>query len=405
MHASTIPSLLLLLLAGTATTTVIPGLRARADATEPWVTVDTSGHPKTVTPIQTTISGTPTVLSAAPEAVTATVFTQTNYGEVSTVTATAPNPTPTSGEGAAGAFPVCHNRDGPNAPFCLPGAGKEMYPGTTYYITWDPTFFNGSNTTVKLAGSYFNATTGTVSAQAFSSGILAAAWSFYVWTVDAELLKSQGASAVNISLAIVALVPGAAAMTPFQGPVVLVTNPPAYTPQKTKAPTGPALYIGLPTVAGFVILCVVGTCLWNRHTRRITIGNVMGRGRGGYGVGKSRRQRMGFGKKTERKQQGIRLMERDVDVDDRRGGGAGESGGVYRDVVSPRQERTVRTGERRESEYFEYDMPRRDSDALGSLAGSPTEDKHHDFGQVAAKPSNGGNAFRDELSRQDRERL
>lgn len=86
-----------------------------------------------MTPVQTTISGTPTVISAAPNEVTATVFTATEQGQASTRTGTAPaNPTAT-GEAGAGAFPVCRNKDGVNAPFCLPAAAAELYPGTTYY--------------------------------------------------------------------------------------------------------------------------------------------------------------------------------------------------------------------------------------------------------------------------------
>lgn len=113
--------------------TAMPALEARApDATEPWVKVGTDGRPKTVTPVQTTIDGTPIVISAPPNAVTATVFTNTVYGEVKTSTGTVPNPTPTA-TGGAGAFPVCNNKDGDNAPFCLPVVGSTMNPGKTYY--------------------------------------------------------------------------------------------------------------------------------------------------------------------------------------------------------------------------------------------------------------------------------
>ncbi|KAH8906076.1 hypothetical protein BR93DRAFT_969295 [Coniochaeta sp. PMI_546] len=368
----------------------MPALQPRApDATDLWVTVDESGHPKTVTPVQTTIDGTPTVISAAPNAVTATVFTNTNQGDVRTTTATVPNPTPTA-TGGAGAFPVCHNKDGDNAPFCLPLVGAELNPGTTYYITWDPTFFPSSNTTVRVTGSYFNSTTGLTTSQAFSSGSLAAAWSFYAWTVDSSLLSSSPGG-VNISLAIAALTPGATAMTPFQGPVVKVAKPAGYVPEPAKAPTGPALYIGLPTVLGFVVVVLVGTCWWNRNHRKIGLGSVMGRGKG-YGAGKSRRQRMfGGAGKRERKEQGIRLMERDVT-----GAGGVE---VYRDEVRPERPRVVTKSE---GGSFDYGMPRRDSDALGSLAGSPTEERHPNVSGRAT--AGNGNAFRDELSRQERER-
>lgn len=253
---------------------------------------------------------------------------------------------------------------------------------------------------MRITGSYFNSTTGLTTSQAFSSGSLAAAWSFYAWTVDSSLLSGAGNGGVNISLTIAALVPGQAAMTPLQGPVVRVAKPAAYVPEKAKPPTGPALYIGLPTVLGFVVVVLIGTCWWNRNHRKIEIGNVMGR-RGGYGVGKSRRQRVfgGAGKK-ERKEQGIRLMERDV---------TGAAGGeVYRDEVGPERQRPQRprvdVPRAEGGGSFDFGVPRRDSDALGSLAGSPTEERHPDgFGRP---PKGGnGNAFRDELSRQERERF
>lgn len=40
----------------------------------------------------------------------------------------------------------------------------------------------------------------------------------------------------------------------------------------------------MPCVLGLVVLVVGGTCWWNRRERRIGVGNVMGRRRGGYGV-------------------------------------------------------------------------------------------------------------------------
>lgn len=190
-------------------------------------------------------------------------------------------------------------------------------------------------------------------------------------------------------------------MTPYQGPRVLVTEKPVYHQPPAKAPTGMALYIGLPTVLGFIVLLLIGTCLWNRKTRRINLGNVMGRGRGGYGVGKSRGQRIRMPGSGRNKEQAIRLMDQD-----------GADGGVasqhqYRDDAPAPEERGRRGetgGWRRDApqhDDFDFDMPRRDSDALGSLAGTPTEDRRMDLG----RNERGHNAFRDEMSRQEHERL
>jgi hypothetical protein len=270
-----------------------------------------------------------------------------------------------------------------------------LAPLSPFLVTWDASFFKG-NTTVQLTGSSFNTTTGEILDQAFPPTEINAGWSFYAWTVDRAILSAKSASAVNISLTIAALQTGSEAMTPYQGPRLLVTEKPVYHQPKSKPPTGLALYIGLPTVLGFVVLLLVGTYLWNRKTRRIDVGNIMGRGRGGYGVGKNRRQRI--------REQGIRIT--DQDVGPRGAGGEGAAAQHYRDDVPAPEDRAARgeTGWRQEvpgrHDDFDFDMPRRDSDALGSLAGTPTEDRRMELGRGER-----GNAFRDEVSRQDHERL
>ncbi len=104
-----------------------------------------------------------------------------------------------------------------------------------------------------------------------------------------------------------------------------------------------------------------------------------------YNVGKSGRSRFGLGRRNKKAKanERIQLMEREIQA---------EGGDVYRDLPDP------------------ADRPRRDSDALGSLAGTPTEDRHMELGHPgtgAGRDQNPatGNAFRDELRRQQNERL
>lgn len=113
---------------------VTPVLEARAPAaTDPWVSVDTSGEPVTVTPVVTVVDGATTTISAAPNDLTATVVTRTDNAEKTTSTGTAPpEPTATNKDGT-GSFLVCNNADGVNAPFCQPSQNSSLYPGTTYY--------------------------------------------------------------------------------------------------------------------------------------------------------------------------------------------------------------------------------------------------------------------------------
>lgn len=245
-------------------------------------------------------------------------------------------------------------------------------------VTWDPAYFKDmSNTTLKVVGFYnLNQTD-----EAFSSSTMSAGWGFFQWPVTADLFTSRGKSAVNITLRIAAL-PHGAQVNWLAGPTVTVMNSPTPTPTPSPPPTGPALYIGVPTIVGFIALMLVGTCVWNRRHRKIGLSSVMGRGRRGYGVGKSRRQRV-LAQGGTNKEQGIRLMEREVGV----GGGDAH---VYRDEP-------LGGGGR------DFDgLARRDSDALGSLAGTPTTDRHFDLSRPA--PGSGrNNIFREEMDRQARE--
>lgn len=188
-----------------------------------------------------------------------------------------------------------------------------------------------------------------------------------------------GGNPVNISVHMVTLVAGGKANDPIPGPRVLLTFPPAHKPKDVPAPAGPALYIGLPVILGFALLCIFGTLLWNKQQRRIGLGNIMSRGRGGYGVGKSARSRMGLGKnKKKAAAERLQLMERELTADGHH---------VYRDVPEP-------------------GIARRDSDALGSLAGTPTLDRRMDFGRPPASDdhngpaASGSNYSRDELKPQ-----
>lgn len=101
--------------------------------TAPWVEVNDNGQPSTTyTPVQTQVDGSTSYIDAAPHDLTASVYTQTWYGEISTRTGDPPNPTPT-GKGNKGAFTRCYNMDGEFAPFCAPSVNSTMYIDQTYY--------------------------------------------------------------------------------------------------------------------------------------------------------------------------------------------------------------------------------------------------------------------------------
>lgn len=102
-------------------------------ATAPWVEVDDGGQPKTTyTPSATVVDASTSIQDAAPHDLTASVYTETWYGEIETRTGDPPNPTPT-GKGDQGAFTRCFNMDGKNAPFCAPAENSILYTDKTYY--------------------------------------------------------------------------------------------------------------------------------------------------------------------------------------------------------------------------------------------------------------------------------
>lgn len=94
----------------------------------------------------------------------------------------------------------------------------------------------------------------------------------------------------------------------YDGPMITLTNEPPrhYAPPPVNSINKEGLIIGLPIGLGFVVLVAVGLFFGMRKHRTIGLGNIMGRRNRGYGVGKSRRQRLGLGKKGA-----IRLEERE----------------------------------------------------------------------------------------------
>jgi hypothetical protein len=335
------------------------------------VTVNANGSGSTVTPVLTTINGVATTLNASPAAQTVTATTTAADGSAPTTTVGGTSATQTAG----GSFEVCHNPSGDFAPFCTPDNGSSVWVDYTYYggdieskldrnrsantelVTWDSSYFD-SNETVYVQANYVNTTRD--GPQAYQSAPLSNAWGFVSWTISSDWLKSLSSN--NVTLYITAQ--GGRSVP---GPTVMVTTSPTpepYHQPPTQAPKGKDLYIALPAVAGFVILCVCGGFILNRQHRKIGLGNVMGQ-RQGYGVGKSRRQRLGLSKKSG----AIRLREQELTAD-----------GQYRDVPVQQEARVA-------------GHIRGDSDGLASLVATPTEEGPR-----------GGNIFRDEIRRQEQER-
>lgn len=234
-------------------------------------------------------------------------------------------------------------------------------------MTWDPTYYSGTNSTIIIQAEYVNKTQEALGTKPFSSPETKTGWGFVPMLVEKAWLQDYSSN--NLTLYIMNLADSAdQTATSLQGPNITVTNKPAnyYHSGKPKTPSGQSLYIALPTVFGFILVVLVGGFFLNRKHRQIGLGNVMGR-RKGYGVGKSKRSRLGLGKSRAG---AIRLREQEL-----------TSEGEYHDA--PALSNT--DVERNLSAHR-----RRDSDGLGSLVGTPTEER--------------ANYFRDEMRRQDAER-
>lgn len=340
-------------------------IEKRADQTAAWVSVDDEAQPATTyTPSMTVVDGVTSIVDAAPHDLTATVYTSTHYGEIYTSTGEPPNPT-ASGKHGEGAFTRCHNKDGSNAPFCSPYENSTLTTGQTYFVTWDPDYFedkNADNTTAAMMVfarlDIYNTTSEEFQKEGDDFDQVPAAFGFWPFHVKDSYRKFGGDH--NISITLYSQRNHTAEKKKASTIYLNVAAPQLPAHKEPKVPHGQTLVIALPVVLGSIALLLVGVCLWNRKTRRIGLGNIMSRGRHGY-TGRAERRLF------RRKDNGIQLDTRDMPPP-----------GEYRDAPEHR---------------------RRDSDGLGSLAGSPVDPSFAQQGTTG-----GRNAFRDEMRRQDQER-
>ncbi|KAM4058112.1 hypothetical protein HRG_010934 [Hirsutella rhossiliensis] len=340
------------------------------DPTAPWVSVNDEGQPvKTVTPSVATVSGTPSVVDGAPHDLTASVYSWTSYGLITTSTGAPPNPTATKASTPEGAFSRCFNQKDDFAPFCRPLYNSTLLTSNTFYITWDPDFYNHTrdNTTYEVAVrlDYLNKTSNQM-IKLDTYERVPAHWGYWPFKLTPDHLMGQASN--NVTITLLVSPHGSGEKNQSVALPVVLARPTLGPPTPSLPPNRSAILIALPVSLGAFLLILVGLCLWHRQTRRIKLGNVMGRARHGYSGRAHRRLfRSAHGADKDR---GIQLDTAPLSPPP----------ADYRDDV---------------------DRPRRDSDALGSLAGSPVKDTFDAQGPGAG---DGKNAFRDEMRRQARER-
>ncbi|OLN91647.1 hypothetical protein CCHL11_06639 [Colletotrichum chlorophyti] len=165
-----------------------------------WITVDSSGHAHTFTPSVVTSNGALATLNPPPYSLTGTVFTVTvTNGGLTTSTGNPPPPQASNTKGMGGVFSVCNNRVGEDGPFCQPRRGSTLRVGTTYYITWDTTFFDDPETPIAIVG--FDVDNGvTDTAAAFSLTNISGGAGWVPWTPRLSDLEERSLNNMTIGI-------------------------------------------------------------------------------------------------------------------------------------------------------------------------------------------------------------
>ncbi|PHH67058.1 hypothetical protein CDD81_4453 [Ophiocordyceps australis] len=371
------------LLVGVATAALLHGRDDQGFAavapTAPWVRVDDEGQPATtLTPRLSTLpDGSSSVIDAAPHDLTASVYTWTTWGIASTSTGIPPNPTATNTRTNEGAFSRCANSHAAFAPFCRPLHNSTLLTGNTYYVTWDPDYFNGSATEPKTPSNftyevalridYLNQTSKEmVKLETYDR--VPNAWGFWPWHLEKSHLKHYSLN--NITMTLLLYTRGSSEVQNRSVALPLSLAAPGLdNTGPSKVPQGTTLAIALPLSLAAFALILVGLCLWNRKTRRIQLGNVMSRSRFHRSGRNGRRRRI------------LRAVAADADAKN------------LHDIQldSAPLSTTSSTPSYRDA------VPADDEVTLGSLANSPVQENFEQQGSTAAHH----NAFRDELRRQD----
>ncbi|KAK3353318.1 hypothetical protein B0T25DRAFT_607531 [Lasiosphaeria hispida] len=178
---------------------------------------------------------------------------------------------------------MCDNFDGPNAPFCSPTPNQQLQVGRTFEITWDPAFFNSTEVPmVRVQADFGFAPAANLlgGADGFTSELINVSAGRFTWNILNDYLAAGfAATSARIFL-----------------------EEPSLTNETTRGPVGVGanpIAIVLPVVFGVLTLLLLGGCVWFRR-KHPDFGRGWftfrrggrWRGGGGYGVGRSKGQRL-----------------------------------------------------------------------------------------------------------------
>lgn len=190
---------------------------------------------------------------------------------------------------SAGPFPVCTDINTAYSPFCLPHHLEDVVTDATYYVTWNPDYYD-LNATITIELRYPNSTQGD---SAFTSAKTANSYGYIPLHMQSEWL--QGRKRNSLTLYIIELDSTSnRRASVLQGPTITLHPRPTehYKPPPQLPFNKRALAIGLPVGLAAVVLIVGGLYFGMRESRRIRVGNAMGSRGKGYGVGQSKNERL-----------------------------------------------------------------------------------------------------------------
>lgn len=186
-------------------------------------------------------------------------------------------------------FPVCTDIDGPFAPFCLPQDGADVIVDATYYVTWNADFYP-LNASITIEMRYSNSTVGD---SAFTSEKTDNSYGYLPLHMRKEWLQEKAHN--DLTFYLIELNPASGTRASIRkGPRITLHPKPVehYKPSPPMTFNKRALFIGLPVSLSVIIVVVAGLFFGMRESRRIGLGSVMGSRGKGYGIGKSKSQRL-----------------------------------------------------------------------------------------------------------------
>ncbi|GKZ70932.1 hypothetical protein AnigIFM50267_006606 [Aspergillus niger] len=205
-----------------------------------------------------------------------------------------------------GDFPICRDPRGAARPFCLPEDGANVTVGGTYYITWDADFYP-LNATITIELRYADPVEGD---STFTSDRTDNSYGYTHIHMQQEWLQGKQQNPLTLYIIELDSVSDKRASA-RRGPTV-VLHPKPVQHLLSPPPTSfnkLALYIGLPVSLSVVILVVAGLYFGMRESRRIDLGNIGGPG---YGIRKSKVQRLGRNRGESAEERNVEETNSDI---------------------------------------------------------------------------------------------